>query len=466
MPDEIRVSRWSEIISDLVEAAGAAEFSSILPSAEVVDAAPVDLPADYIRVVGRSGNYEPALKIPGMTYSVGDRVILLYVRGTEAIALSKSPGSSGGVGGWPFDNILTVDSVDPDADYTTIAAALAAVADGDMIVMNSETFVENLVISFGLISLGCFGPLKFILEGTILLDNCEEVVVLFNIDQSLDIDDVVATAAIDSIESLFRAYCLNIYAYNDTGDSIAIRVNVTGTVSGYDAELHDCVAEAESYGGDSYALYVEDGTVLVDSGRYKGDTAAIYVEQGATVYLLELPMLTGGLAGGGTVIGPYQDENGIIRNSSGGVIGAQIFPTTADIWGEDITSIDGDTAQQAVATAQFYNTYTRQVPGSSGDIIERTFFLAEGTYNVYILGIEDTDCGIATWSIDGTNILVGDDWYAGATSYNSVTSIVNVVISGNGIHTIRSTITGNNGGSSGYKLKITKITILPPTIYL
>lgn len=49
--------------------------------------------------------------------------------------------------GWPFDKILTVSTTDPDADYTTIAAAIAAASAGEAIWLDAETFTETITVN-------------------------------------------------------------------------------------------------------------------------------------------------------------------------------------------------------------------------------------------------------------------------------------------------------------------------------
>jgi len=55
------------------------------------------------------------------------------------------PSAAGG--GWPYNNILTVDSTDPDADYPTVTLAIAGAAIGDTIRLNSEPFGEQVTLN-------------------------------------------------------------------------------------------------------------------------------------------------------------------------------------------------------------------------------------------------------------------------------------------------------------------------------
>lgn len=52
-----------------------------------------------------------------------------------------------GAAGWPFANVLTVSSTDADAQYTTIALAIAAASDGDVILVDAETISLSATIT-------------------------------------------------------------------------------------------------------------------------------------------------------------------------------------------------------------------------------------------------------------------------------------------------------------------------------
>lgn len=51
------------------------------------------------------------------------------------------------VSGWPFANVLTVSQTDPDADHSTIAAAITAASAGDIIKIDPGTYNESLNVS-------------------------------------------------------------------------------------------------------------------------------------------------------------------------------------------------------------------------------------------------------------------------------------------------------------------------------
>lgn len=51
--------------------------------------------------------------------------------------------AEGSGGGWPYSNVITVDPSDPDADYSTITAAVNAASDGDIILVSPGDYNET-----------------------------------------------------------------------------------------------------------------------------------------------------------------------------------------------------------------------------------------------------------------------------------------------------------------------------------
>jgi hypothetical protein len=157
MSSEDRLSILNNAIKDLIGVAGKAENTRIYPNAEVIDNAPADLPAGYIIVKDEEDFYTPAVKVAGLTVSIGDFVNILYIKGTEPIAFQQgSQGTPPGTGGWPFLHVLTVDPTDPDADFSTIQDAHddAGTVDGDCILIGSSIYNEQVTIIKGLTLIG------------------------------------------------------------------------------------------------------------------------------------------------------------------------------------------------------------------------------------------------------------------------------------------------------------------------
>jgi hypothetical protein len=73
-----------DIFQELEELGGLEEVTHLYPNAEIIDP---DLAPGFIKIRGRTGAYEAAVKTSGMTYAAGDYVNVLYYRGTEPIVI-------------------------------------------------------------------------------------------------------------------------------------------------------------------------------------------------------------------------------------------------------------------------------------------------------------------------------------------------------------------------------------------
>lgn len=106
----------------------------------------------------------------------------------------------------------------------------------------------------------------------------------------------------------------------------------------------------------------------------------------------------------------------------------------------------GGTSYNYVAADDANNgdTYTYQVPP-----------LAAGTYAVYFCGAKAKGGGKVDWTLDGTSVVTGQDWYAGSAADYTYT-VTGVAVS-SGAHTLLGTINGKNASSSDYVLKIYSI---------
>lgn len=91
--DNTVIEELAGLMQELAELGGGMERTKIFPNLEVIDAAPVNLPVDYIVIQDDEGYYIPALKVPGITYTNGDLVNVLFIKGTEPIAFQQGAGS-------------------------------------------------------------------------------------------------------------------------------------------------------------------------------------------------------------------------------------------------------------------------------------------------------------------------------------------------------------------------------------
>jgi hypothetical protein len=117
MANEALISRLSSLISEITRLGGRLERTAIVPNIEVINAAPTNLPAGYITIRNpRDGTSVPALTVPGVLYANGDLVNVLFVEGSEPIAMQQGSASSGGTAPSILTtkgSLITHDSVSP-----------------------------------------------------------------------------------------------------------------------------------------------------------------------------------------------------------------------------------------------------------------------------------------------------------------------------------------------------------------
>lgn len=135
---------------------------------------------------------------------------------------------------------------------------------------------------------------------------------------------------------------------------------------------------------------------------------------------------------------------------------ATSYPTHATLWHDEDVKTVGNAFTYVLDALQAYATYTWQTASANGDAFSQTFMLAAGTYTFYVLGLRGTSFGSINWTVDGTLIAV-QDFYNGSGAYNFINSQGSVSIATSGRHTLVGTITGKNGSSSGYDMKLTKM---------
>lgn len=90
--NESNIIAWTEVLDELRRLAGAAEQTRIVPNLIVIDAAPAGL-TGYIIVRNEQGVYSPVLKLPSTAYANNDYVNVLYMKGTQPVALSQGSAS-------------------------------------------------------------------------------------------------------------------------------------------------------------------------------------------------------------------------------------------------------------------------------------------------------------------------------------------------------------------------------------
>ncbi len=93
MSNQTRITKFTQLFEELLTVTGQNENTKIIPNATVINAAPTDLPSGYIIVEDDQGFYIPAVKVPGVVFTNGDKVNILLIKGTEAIAMQQGTAS-------------------------------------------------------------------------------------------------------------------------------------------------------------------------------------------------------------------------------------------------------------------------------------------------------------------------------------------------------------------------------------
>lgn len=343
MSNDQRIDDITELLSELIDVASRNERTAIFPNAEVINANPGDLPTGYIIIKDDEGHYGPAVTVAGLQVQNGDLVNLIYIKGTEPIAFQHGAGSSalvgtlagladvllnnppgngyfltynainqywydapasvGGSGGYPF-NIITVDATDPDADFSTLAGAIAASSSGDTIKVGPGTYAcESIILPDNVNLIGSGSEITFLVSSssTIVLSagaNCR--IKHLSIENQYNTGDIVGVE-IDS--SGVELYDLNILTF-ESFDGEVYGVNVT---SG-SAFLHLCHVAATEADGDGYAVRIIGGAdVVVFGGHYEGKTGGVFVDTGASVLYANAPVIAPDPTGSGSSSGAFED---------------------------------------------------------------------------------------------------------------------------------------------------------------
>lgn len=131
------------------------------------------------------------------------------------------------------------------------------------------------------------------------------------------------------------------------------------------------------------------------------------------------------------------------------------LPITATMWHDQSDILAGNALLIAANTSQVYNALVFQNPPAQNDAFTQSFWMASGTYTLYILGQTSSDRGRIDWYVDNVSVTTNQDWYSASPTYN-VEKSTSITIVGNGVHTIKGIIATKNGSSSGYVMVLNK----------
>lgn len=152
----------------------------------------------------------------------------------------------------------------------------------------------------------------------------------------------------------------------------------------------------------------------------------------------------------------FADDGGWVSNFTLlGLIYATDYPTRATLWHQDALVTVGNAITSTMQSLQGYGFWSGIRPAANGDTFTQSVFLRAGLYTFSVLGIADTDKGLHDWYLDNVLFVLGQDWYAAATTRN-VIKTVTVTVPNDGYHVLKCVVNGKNAGSTGYTNSLTK----------
>lgn len=305
------LTRLGRTLQELITVGGDAERSRAYLGVEVLANTGSATPPPAGFVQARIDGVAILCRYYGNEPAVGQFVDALSIQNSNPIVFQNH--TTGLVGaGWPFDTeVVSVDSADPDADYDNVAAAIAALVAGNVIVQSPEQFTcddETLIADTDLIGWDKLRSILYTTQATTL--TLAGTNYLRDVTVHADGDDAGNIAAIDiNVSNSELEHVVALAEQAGEGDVAGITVDGAAN----NILLTDVRAQGvSSNGGSEYGLYAEAGGSVqrVQGGHYDGDTADVYVAAGAEVYLYGAVLEGGVFAGPGDKYGWYWDGAG------------------------------------------------------------------------------------------------------------------------------------------------------------
>lgn len=219
-----------------------------------------------------------------------------------------------GSGGWPFAHVLTVSATDPDADYSTVAAAITAAATGDVILLDA----------------GSYGPLTFTLNKDITLRGpAVGRAILTNNTSSTTLTVSTAGARVENITvaNTDEGNAISVTAATATLERVIASTLGAGSIksaivvtSATKCTLLNCEATASGASlSNSGLLVTSSGICDVFGGIYNGATNDMNCASGNTLNIYDAVLVNNTVFPGGTIGGHlhttiYSSTNSIIQN--------------------------------------------------------------------------------------------------------------------------------------------------------
>lgn len=301
-----------------------------IPGCKVLDVTDINLYAannGWIEALCGQHNQQRVRWKSNDVIAVNDYVDVLYFADRRLFEAWGVGGSTGipGPGGWPFAAVLTVSATDPDAAYSTIAAALAAAPLYSTVLVDTDTNTEVGLTIAQVLCLTSWDEVN-----TSLLGNFAANTYVLNI---ITAPSRVEQLTVGNIGSGTEAGCIKLDA-NDTVTLWRVIAQISGAATTHNAIkiiqgsnhiIEDCRISAAG-SGTNYAINVTGAiSATIIGGILNGATADLRVNSaGATITLLGPQLIGGGISiAAGTVKGYYYDANGnlIFVNGSGEISG-------------------------------------------------------------------------------------------------------------------------------------------------
>jgi len=134
------------------------------------------------------------------------------------------------------------------------------------------------------------------------------------------------------------------------------------------------------------------------------------------------------------------------------------YPISALMFHRYSTDVVGGAVGSTHQASQDFAYYSEQAGALNGDTFVHPFYLAAGAYTLNILGVKVNNAGKVDWYIDNVLVLAGTDWYSGVAAYNVIVTQA-VAVVGNGRHTLKGVVNGQNVASGGYRATLTAMYI-------
>lgn len=221
-------------------------------------------------------------------------------------------------GGWPFAGVKTVSATDPDADYTTIALAIAGASAGNGILIDNATFSETLTVGKFLQFIG-FGQEITVINGNGVTTTVSMYLRDIKIRNAAGVTPTAVTAVATGTQVYINTFIECINGVNPIGARI-------GVGAGFTNRIISCRITASGGSGTRTAVSVEtSGTVVEIYGGYlSGTTYDIAVASGCVVRLYGPVLANGTINNSGTIGGHYYNIAGDLitvngSSQSGGV---------------------------------------------------------------------------------------------------------------------------------------------------